>query len=1036
MNASRRVGLWLASILAILFVVPVALAQVSLTTLGAPYNQNFDSLATSGTANAWADNTTLPGWYAQFSATPANPTTYRADSGGSNTGAIYSWGLTGVNPLTERAFGSVSSGTPVTVLTAVRFVNNTGTTITSLDVSYNGEQWRDGGAVTPVAQTTFFEYQVGNAGAITDANAPSSGWTPFSSLDNTSPTFTNTGAGAAIEGNQPANRTAKAATITVTVNPGQEIWLRWRDVNDGGNDHGLAVDDLSVTPQGGIPTPTINIGDVTLAEGDTPGTTIFTFPVTLTVPAGAGGVTFDIATADGTAQDDNPAVSEDNDYVAQSLTGQSIPAGSTGPFNFDVTVNRDNITEPNETFFVNVTNIVNATGGDTQGQGMINNDDVTLTPIHDVQGPGASSPIVGSSVTIRGIVTGVKSNGFFVQEENADVDADPATSEGIFVFTSSPPTATFTSQVQVTGTVAEFVPTQDPMQAPVTELTSPSVTQLLPAGQTLPTAVTLNATFPDPAGPHDQLERVEGMRVHADSITVTGPSDGNINEANATGTSNGRFHGVITGVARPFREPGIQAPDTVPVGTIPPIPRWDFNPERLRIESATVNAQPVLTVKTSDVVGPVEGPLDYGFRGYAIYPDGTLGTPTVTPGTLPTTVTAPTGPEFTVASWNMFHFYDTTNDPESDVVLTTTAYNNRLAKASIAIRNHLMSPDIIGVQEMEKLSVLQDLATQILTDGGPDYDAFLVEGNDVGGIDVGFLVKTDLVPGGVPRVTVNSVTQIGGSTMWTDPDDGNPALLNDRPPLVLDAIVHRTSSLSYPVIVVVNHARSLLGIESELPAGVTTEGDRVRRKRQTQADFVAQYLQGRQTTTPNEHIVVIGDFNAFEFNDGYADVLNTMTGTPPPDNETVVCATCPTAPNTNDGVDQVTPNFTNLVNTPPAAERYSYVHEGNAQNIDHAFVSDGLVTSTSARRIEHPRIGADYPETERNSNTTALRVSDHDPVVAYFSPVVFAAADLSITKTDSPDPVTAGTNLTYTITANNAGPDPANVQWGDTLPPA
>ena len=253
--APRRPLVLLAvlSLASFLFTSPVG-AQVSLTTLGTPYTQNFDSLLTTGTANPWTDNSTLAGWYAQFSATPANPTTYRADSGGSNTGAIYSWGLT---PLTERAFGMLSSGTPVTVLTAVRFVNNTGSTITSLNISYNGEQWRDGGAVTPVAQTTFFEYQVANAGTITDANAPTTGWTSFSSLDFTSPTFTNTTTGAAIDGNNASNRTAKSATLTVTVNPGQEVWLRWRDPNDAGNDHGLGVDDLSVTPQGSPNAPVV-----------------------------------------------------------------------------------------------------------------------------------------------------------------------------------------------------------------------------------------------------------------------------------------------------------------------------------------------------------------------------------------------------------------------------------------------------------------------------------------------------------------------------------------------------------------------------------------------------------------------------------------------------------------------------------------------------------------------------------------------------------------------------------------------------------
>src|SRR4051812_4310938 len=112
MLLARRVSIAVLAALCAASLLPSPVrAQVSLTTLGTPYTQNFDALATSGTANPWTDNSTLAGWYAQFSATPTNPTTYRADSGGSNTGAIYSWGVAGVNPLTERAFGMISSGT-------------------------------------------------------------------------------------------------------------------------------------------------------------------------------------------------------------------------------------------------------------------------------------------------------------------------------------------------------------------------------------------------------------------------------------------------------------------------------------------------------------------------------------------------------------------------------------------------------------------------------------------------------------------------------------------------------------------------------------------------------------------------------------------------------------------------------------------------------------------------------------------------------------------------------------------------------------
>jgi predicted extracellular nuclease len=118
------------------------------------------------------------------------------------------------------------------------------------------------------------------------------------------------------------------------------------------------------------PCPTgvsLSINDVPASEGNS-GSTTFTFTVSLSSPAGAGGVTFDIATADGTA-------SSASDYIAKSLTGQTIAAGSQ-TYSFVVLVNGDTVNEPNETFFVNITNVTGATVSDGQGQGTIQNDDV------------------------------------------------------------------------------------------------------------------------------------------------------------------------------------------------------------------------------------------------------------------------------------------------------------------------------------------------------------------------------------------------------------------------------------------------------------------------------------------------------------------------------------------------------------------------------------------------------------------------------------------------------------------------------------
>ena len=105
------------------------------------------------------------------------------------------------------------------------------------------------------------------------------------------------------------------------------------------------------------PLPNLSINDVSQTETNA-GTTVFTFTVTSSLPAPVGGITFNIATADGTAQDDTPP-SEDNDYVARSLTGQTITAGNT-TYTFDVTVNGDTLVELDETFAVNVTSVTGA----------------------------------------------------------------------------------------------------------------------------------------------------------------------------------------------------------------------------------------------------------------------------------------------------------------------------------------------------------------------------------------------------------------------------------------------------------------------------------------------------------------------------------------------------------------------------------------------------------------------------------------------------------------------------------------------------
>ncbi|MEJ7701059.1 MAG: Calx-beta domain-containing protein [Pyrinomonadaceae bacterium] len=731
---------------------------------------------------------------------------------------------------------------------------------------------------------------------------------------------------------------------------------------------------------GGI---TLSINDVTKAEGNS-GTTIFTFTVTLSAPAPAGGVTFNITTQDGTA------TAAGGDYVAKSLTAQTIPQGAT-TFTFDVTVNGDTTTEPNETFFVNITNVTGTgvTVNDGQGTGTITNDDIVATPINQIQGTGTTSPLAGTSVTTTGIVTARISSGFFIQTPDANVDANSETSEGIFVFTSSPPPADAAvgNLVQVTATVTEFIPSQEPGSAPLTELTF-ATTSLLSTGNQLPAPIVLTAAettdASETSNPLDTLEEYEGMRVQVNSLTVVSPTGGNVNESNATATSNGLFFGVVTGVPRPFREPGIELNDPVPAPMPVNVPRFDTNPERLRIVSNAQPGAPIIDVTTDATVTNLIGVLHYAFRTYTIFPDPSPA-PSVSGNISAIPVPAPAAADFTVASFNLERFFDTVNDPGiGEPVLTQAAFGNRLNKASLAIRNILQTPDVLGVIELENLATLQTLAAKINADAiaagqpNPNYTAYLQEGNDVGGIDVGFLVKS-------AKITVINVTQFGKDSTYINPNDGTSDLLNDRPPLRLQATVQDVNNQPFAFTVIVNHLRSLSGVDDPTPSGTGTEGGRVRAKRRAQAEYLANLAQGCQTgnttvcpgTTATERLILVGDFNAFQFNDGFVDSIGTIRGAPTPPDQVVLPSS-----------DLVSPNLINLVDPMPFAQittnqAYSFLFDGNAQVLDHILITQNLLSRF--KDFQYARLNADFPEIFRNDPNRPERISDHDAPVAYFS---------------------------------------------------
>lgn len=238
---------WTAGLVTALGLTAMGWAQVPISV--GRYVQTCDGLAASGTANPWTDNLTLPGWFATRSL-QGPVTTYRASAGTDTTGALYSFGSAGSS---ERALGSIASGTPGNLAYALYFTNDTDVPQSGVTVSYTGEQWRNGGNTSH--QQLYFDYQVSGTMPALDALVGGEGtpWVPFPALDFVSPTVGATAA--ALNGNDPTNRVVFTNVVLsgVTVPPGHILVLRWLDINDAGNDHGLAIDDLTVVFPGVIP---------------------------------------------------------------------------------------------------------------------------------------------------------------------------------------------------------------------------------------------------------------------------------------------------------------------------------------------------------------------------------------------------------------------------------------------------------------------------------------------------------------------------------------------------------------------------------------------------------------------------------------------------------------------------------------------------------------------------------------------------------------------------------------------------------------
>ncbi|NCT67341.1 MAG: ExeM/NucH family extracellular endonuclease [Rhodanobacteraceae bacterium] len=1118
-----------------------AMAQVSLTALDVSYTQNFDTLPSSGSAT-WSDNSTIAGWYAVRT---GSGTTIVADTGAGTGGNLYSYGASGNS---DRAIGSLGSGNAAagSFFWGVRLQNNTGSPINSLDVAYTGEQWRNGAAA---AQTIAFSYLVGTP-AVTGALAEfQASGVSVTALDFTSPITG--GTAGPLNGNLAANRTVKTFTITgLDIPVGAEVMLRWSDPDHPGTDHGLSIDDFSVTPHTDAALPGLSIDDVSHEEGNS-GTTAFTFTVNLDAPAPAGGVQFDIATADGSAtapsdyaaksltgqtipagsssytftvlvngdtlpepdetflvnvanvngarvvraqgtgtivNDDaapklsiaDVAQSEGNsgttaftftvsldvpappggvsfdiatadssatapsDYAAKSLTGQVIPAG-TSSYTFDVLVNGDTTVEPDETFFVNVTNVDGAIVVKGQGTGMILNDD--MLKIHDVQGSGATTPIAaGALVAVEGVVTASyqgsgKLSGFFLQEEDTDADADPATSEGIFVFCSACPVAVTEGQrVRVTGTVTEyFGMTQinaTTAAAVVVTDTGNHLNEVTPTPVALPIAGDVDAFY----------EAREGMLVtYSDTLTVSeyfelarygqillvqGERPRQYTADNTPSASGYAAH--LDAIARRQvildDENNTQNwPLTLTDGS-----QYAYHPHANG--GFGVGTQGVDFFRGGDQVHDLTGVLHWSFAGLSGTDAWRIRPTTTRPVTFTVANPRPTqvpqvGGAIKAVSMNLLNYFttiDTTSSSSSGPCGPTGGQDCRGAdnpaelarqreRASLVLCS--LNPDVAGLMELENTTptdTINDLLGAVNARcGGTHPYTFVNTGGTLGSdaIRVMLIYRTGVLGTvGTAKVDMDSV--------------------HSRPPTAQTFEVVDATNVAFGkrFTVVANHFKSK-GCGSATGADLDQNDGQgcYSSKRTAQANRLLTWLNG--TVIPaagNADVLLLGDFNAYAkeppvvalTGGGYVDLETSLLG--------------------------------------PAA--YSYLFDGQLGHLDYAFASASLagkVTGIGAWHINADEVPLfDYNDEIRDvgeaaqeekpdgsnlmpprvvyESGTPYRASDHDPVLVG----LFDSTDLAVTVTASPDPVTAGTNLTYTITASNNGPVAASAaSWTDTLPP-
>lgn len=429
------------------------------------------------------------------------------------------------------------------------------------------------------------------------------------------------------------------------------------------------------------------------------------------------------------------------------------------------------------------------------------------------------------------------------------------------------------------------------------------------AGAALPAPTPLDEFLPSPlpSAVHS-LERVEGMLVSFTAVAC-GPS--NYQELVPLSASGHRV----------YREPGITYPGQAG------LPVWDGNPELFWFDPNGLNAPNNRFISSGATVEATAVMIEAEPRFWLALPTAY----TLDNEPLLRAVRPRGAEEFTVGSLNCLQLFPSASD-----------YTLRLQKLARYINEIMRLPDILAVQEVGSLSALYDLAYYIrLQAPQASYQAFLMSGND--DIKVGFLVSS--------RIQQPQVTQLGASETLS-----SGGILHDRPPALLEALL--PTNPPTPIRVLNVHMRSLIGIEGP-------DSGFVRNKRNQQAISVANMVQSLQQ---QGNLIVVGDFNAYHFTDGYVDVVNQVAGQPSLGAQYTLAAI-------------VNPPLQKMIETLPPEERYSYIYDGNAQAIDHCLA--GPMNALTLKGMEYARGNADNSLAYADNAFLPERSTDHDGLVLF-----------------------------------------------------